>query len=112
EAGAGAGAAADHDGRTLSAHRDSSADRAGRRSEVAERFADQWEKSWRDFDGDACGARADTFCDCGDWVERESGEVSGGAGGERHVTSRCERAYAVEAGIAGAVAAGIRARLQ
>src|SRR6266849_1817411 len=82
QAGAGTGAAANDDGGAFSARRDSGAYGAYGGPEVAERFADRRKKGGRNPDGDARGAGTSSLCDCGDRIEREPGQISGGAGGK------------------------------
>src|SRR5712664_2335557 len=72
--GAGTGTAADHAGGTLRAFRSAGADGAGGGPEVAERPAHSREKVGRDPDGDARGTKSSAIRDCGNRVERESGE--------------------------------------
>src|SRR5260370_1305328 len=112
ETGTGAGAAADDDGGAFGTRRDSGTDGAYGGPEVAERFADRRKKGGRNPDGDARGAGTSSLCDCGDRIEREPGQVSGRAGGKGYIASCRKRPTAIAAGAAGAVADGIRARLQ
>src|SRR5580704_8852281 len=75
--GASAGAFADDDGGAVRARRGRGSDRSERGFEMAERFAYWREKGGRNLDGNARGADPGAICDRGDWVECESGEISG-----------------------------------
>src|SRR5947199_10317544 len=112
KAGAGAGSAADHDGRTLRAFRGASSDGADRRPEVAERPAYSRQKSGWNPDGDARGAESSPICDCGNRSERESGKISRRACDSCDFPSGGNGQATITHGTVGAVAAWIREGLQ
>src|SRR5207248_3116101 len=80
--------------------------------EVAERLDGSGEESGRHPDGNARRAWTDTVCRGGNRIERESGEIPGRTCEYCDLLAAGDGQATVAHGIVGAVAAGIRARLQ
>src|SRR2546429_271132 len=112
EAGAGAGPLADSDGRALGAYGGGGSDWPVGGLEVAERLDGSGEESGRHPDGNARRAWTDTVCRGGNRIERESGEIPGRTCEYCDLLAAGDGQATVAHGIVGAVAAGIRARLQ
>src|SRR5207237_1302405 len=103
---------ADSDGRALGAYGGGGSDWPVGGLEVAERLDGSGEESGRHPDGNARRAWTDTVCRGGNRIERESGEIPGRTCEYCDLLAAGDGQATVAHGIVGAVAAGIRARLQ
>src|SRR2546429_486800 len=112
EAGAGAGPLADSDGRALGAYGGGGSDWPVGGLVVAGRLDGSGGEGGRHPDGNARRAWTDTVCRGGNRIERESGEIPGRTCEYCDLLAAGDGQATVAHGIVGAVAAGIRARLQ